>query len=208
MHLGGFVLDLTVGFWLLWPKSRPLATVFTASFHLMNLQLFTIGTFLLPCVYVVIFGHKLPPPLGMFPYVCLATLPVFFDDDWPKRWIARCSRLLIKCLPNTEETKKITTTTAATTTAKRGTETHAKSSRFKVVLMGLYVATQLTLPWSHSVTQVFRNYSFVFVRSSGVGFSVFFNKSRDSRPFLSDTFLNVTRDTITGPTDCTAIHGT
>lgn len=58
VHLGGFVLDLTVGFWLLWPKSRPLATVFTASFHLMNLQLFTIGTFLLPCVYVVIFGHK------------------------------------------------------------------------------------------------------------------------------------------------------
>ena len=43
VHLGGFLLDLTVGFWLLWPKSRPWATFFTASFHAMNSQLFTIG---------------------------------------------------------------------------------------------------------------------------------------------------------------------
>lgn len=43
VHLGGFFLDLTVGFWLLWPKSRPFALVFAAIFHLMNSQLFSIG---------------------------------------------------------------------------------------------------------------------------------------------------------------------
>ena len=43
VHLGGFLLDLTVGFWLIWPRSRPLAMFFTASFHLMNSQLFSIG---------------------------------------------------------------------------------------------------------------------------------------------------------------------
>lgn len=43
VHLGGLILDLTVGFWLLWPKSRPLALFFATSFHVMNAQLFTIG---------------------------------------------------------------------------------------------------------------------------------------------------------------------
>lgn len=80
----------------------------------------------------------------MFPYVCLATLPVFCDDDWPKRWIAKCPGLLRRCLP--DATKIATTTTR---------ENGGKYSAFKITLMGLYVVTQLVLPWSHSVTQVF-----------------------------------------------------
>ena len=43
VHLGGFLLDLTIGFWLLWPKSRPYAMLFCASFHFMNSQMFSIG---------------------------------------------------------------------------------------------------------------------------------------------------------------------
>lgn len=43
IHWGGFLLDLTIGFWLLWPKSRPVALFFAASFHLMNSQIFSIG---------------------------------------------------------------------------------------------------------------------------------------------------------------------
>ena len=43
VHLGGFLLDLTIGFWLIWSKSRPYAMFFGASFHLMNSQLFSIG---------------------------------------------------------------------------------------------------------------------------------------------------------------------
>ncbi|KZS07639.1 Gamma-glutamyl carboxylase [Daphnia magna] len=127
VHIGGFVLDLTVGVWLLWPKSRPLALFFATSFHMMNAQLFTIG---------------------MFPYVCLATLPVFCDDDWPKRWIAKCRGLLRRCLP--DATKIATTTTR---------ENGGKYSAFKITLMGLYVVTQLVLPWSHSVTQGYNNWT-------------------------------------------------
>ena len=43
VHLGGFLLGLTIGFWLLWPKSRPIAMFFCASFHVMNSQMFSIG---------------------------------------------------------------------------------------------------------------------------------------------------------------------
>lgn len=81
----------------------------------------------------------------MFPYVCLATLPVFCDDDWPKRWIARCPGLLRKCLPNVTKITNV----GDFPVKKRG-----KNSSFKLTLMGLYVVTQLALPWSHSVTQV------------------------------------------------------
>ena len=57
VHLGGFILDLTVGFWLLWPKSRPLALFFATSFHVMNAQLFTIGI-LLPSFYYIAMRRK------------------------------------------------------------------------------------------------------------------------------------------------------
>ena len=46
VHYGGFVLDLTIGFWLLWSKSRPYAIFFGSSFHMMNSRLFAIGTLL------------------------------------------------------------------------------------------------------------------------------------------------------------------
>lgn len=43
VHLGGLIIDLSIGFFLLFDKTRPLAFVFGASFHLMNSQLFSIG---------------------------------------------------------------------------------------------------------------------------------------------------------------------
>jgi len=46
VHIGGFLLDLTLGFWLLWPKARPFAMLIGASFHLMNSRLFAIGEYL------------------------------------------------------------------------------------------------------------------------------------------------------------------
>jgi vitamin K-dependent gamma-carboxylase len=162
VHLGGFILDLTVGFWLLWPKSRPLALFFATSFHMMNAQLFTIGIYSsLLFYYIAMEGGKKTISLnliyhqpkttffflfkGMFPYVCLATLPVFCDDDWPKRWIAGCPGLLRKCLPDA---------TKITNVCDSPVEKRGKNSSFKLTLMGLYVVTQLALPWSHSVTQV------------------------------------------------------
>lgn len=175
VHLGGFFLDLTVGFWLLWPKSRPLALFFATSFHVMNAQLFTIGIFssLLfttsRCggkkeegkkkqflLYLIYHQPKTTffPSKGMFPYVCLATLPVFCDDDWPKRWIARCPGLLRKCLPDATKITYVADDSPAAAINDSPVEKRGKNSTFKITLMGLYVVTQLALPWSHSVTQV------------------------------------------------------
>ena len=171
VHLGGFILDLTVGFWLLWPKSRPLALFFATSFHVMNAQLFTIGTVYSPpffllhrdmggkkqfLLYLIYHQPKTTffPSKGMFPYVCLATLPVFCNDDWPKRWIARCPGLLRKCLPDATKITYVADDSPAAAINDSPVEKRGKNSTFKISLMGLYIVTQLALPWSHSVTQV------------------------------------------------------
>ncbi|XP_034255208.1 vitamin K-dependent gamma-carboxylase isoform X2 [Thrips palmi] len=64
VHIVGFTLDLTIGFWMWLDATRPVAFIFCAMFHLMNSRLFMIG---------------------MFPYVCLATMPLFCHNDWPRR---------------------------------------------------------------------------------------------------------------------------
>ncbi|XP_050676122.1 vitamin K-dependent gamma-carboxylase [Leptidea sinapis] len=64
VHWFVFMFDLTIAFWMMWAKSRNTAMVFCALFHLMNSRLFKIG---------------------MFPWVCLATMPLFYPFDWPRR---------------------------------------------------------------------------------------------------------------------------
>ncbi|CAH2232616.1 jg14809 [Pararge aegeria aegeria] len=63
VHWFVFVFDLTVALWMMWSRTRHVAMVFCALFHLMNSRLFSIG---------------------MFPWVCLATMPLFYPFDWPK----------------------------------------------------------------------------------------------------------------------------
>nr|XP_012134614.1 PREDICTED: vitamin K-dependent gamma-carboxylase [Megachile rotundata] len=67
VHWFGFIFDLTVGFWMLFDKTRVPAMIFCTAFHLMNSRLFSIG---------------------MFPYVCLATMPLFCSTDWPRRLVS------------------------------------------------------------------------------------------------------------------------
>uniref|UniRef100_A0A2A4ISY8 HTTM-like domain-containing protein n=1 Tax=Heliothis virescens TaxID=7102 RepID=A0A2A4ISY8_HELVI len=69
VHWFVFLFDLTVALWMMWSITRHVAMVFCALFHLMNSRLFRIG---------------------MFPWVCLATMPLFYPFDWPKTLAAYC----------------------------------------------------------------------------------------------------------------------
>ncbi|OWF37824.1 vitamin K-dependent gamma-carboxylase-like [Mizuhopecten yessoensis] len=64
VHICGLMLDMFIGFFLFFDKTRPVALFFGSSFHFMNSQLFNIG---------------------MFSYTMLATLPLFCYPDWPRR---------------------------------------------------------------------------------------------------------------------------
>lgn len=63
VHWFGAFFDLTITFFLIYKHTRPTASLVAASFHLMNSQLFSIG---------------------MFPWVCLVELPIFYSPNWPR----------------------------------------------------------------------------------------------------------------------------
>ncbi len=65
MSWAGALFDLTVPFWLSWKKARPYAYAVVVGFHAMTGMLFQIG---------------------MFPWLMIASTPVFFDPDWPRRF--------------------------------------------------------------------------------------------------------------------------
>ncbi|XP_043275488.1 vitamin K-dependent gamma-carboxylase isoform X2 [Venturia canescens] len=81
VHWFGFIFDLTVGFFMLFPRTRIPAMVFCTAFHLMNSRLFSIG---------------------MFPYVCLATMPLFCSPDWPRK-LKACLNGGSTCVPESSE---------------------------------------------------------------------------------------------------------
>lgn len=62
----GAVFDLTIVGWLLWHRSRPAAYVVLVVFHAATGLLF---------------------PIGVFPWVMVLATLVFFDPDWPRRFV-------------------------------------------------------------------------------------------------------------------------
>ena len=63
---GGLLLDLLVVPFLLWRKTRPFAFLAALLFHLTNARLFSIG---------------------IFPWFMIAATAVFFNPDWPRRFL-------------------------------------------------------------------------------------------------------------------------
>ena len=70
---GGLLLDLTIGFLLLWRQTRLPAFLALLFFHLMNKWLFNIG---------------------IFPYLMIAAIILFVDPDWPRK-ILRGAQLVL-----------------------------------------------------------------------------------------------------------------
>jgi len=60
----GFCFDTTAPFFLLWRRTRPYAFVCVVLFHAATSILF---------------------PIGMFPWIMIASATVFFEPDWPRR---------------------------------------------------------------------------------------------------------------------------
>ena len=81
MSWAGAIFDLTIVGWLLWHRTRPFAFTVLISFHLMTWQLF--------------------PMLGMFPWLMMGSMLIYWPPDWPRQ-IARRLKLpfVTSCLPN------------------------------------------------------------------------------------------------------------
>lgn len=98
---------------------RPFASLFCVAFHLMNSSLFSIG---------------------MFPWLCLTQMPLFFERDWPRKWILFF-------------TKGIQSENVKLNTITRNTKTQNKFwKRVITSFLLIYCSLQAALPYSHSLT--------------------------------------------------------
>uniref|UniRef100_A0A1B0F0M8 HTTM-like domain-containing protein n=1 Tax=Phlebotomus papatasi TaxID=29031 RepID=A0A1B0F0M8_PHLPP len=118
IHWFGFVFDLTIAFFLIWKRSRALATLVAAAFHLMNSRLFTIG---------------------MFPWVCLVEIPLFYSTEWPRRIFSGSHERKLE-----ERTEKF-----------QASSKQKSRTRWIMFYMGL----QLFLPYSHFITKGYNNWT-------------------------------------------------
>ncbi|KAH8301077.1 hypothetical protein KR018_000526 [Drosophila ironensis] len=113
--------DLSIAFFMTMRKTRWLVTPFMLSFHLMNSRLFVIG---------------------MFPWVCLAEVPLFFSFDWPRKIHCRSD--------NTQPPVAV----KARSVAQPGILARLRTC----VILG-YCALQLFLPYSHFITKGYNNWT-------------------------------------------------
>ncbi|KAH8338996.1 hypothetical protein KR074_000308 [Drosophila pseudoananassae] len=107
--------DLSIAFFMTLEKTRLLVTPFMISFHLMNSRLFVIG---------------------MFPWVCLAEVPLFFSFDWPRRLWTSKSQL------GSSDPKQ-----------------PGILARSRTCLIIGYCGLQLFLPYSHFITKGYNNWT-------------------------------------------------
>ncbi|KAK9503159.1 hypothetical protein O3M35_011787 [Rhynocoris fuscipes] len=140
IHIFGFLLDLTIGFLMYFNRTRPGATIFLTMFHLMNSQMFSIG---------------------LFPYVCLATMPLFYENNWPKQVLKKIERLKFNvdtencvnnsCCYDMQSSKKVT--------GARDKTKHSIKKQIVAVLLIFHVIIQLFLPYSHFITKGYNNWT-------------------------------------------------
>ncbi|XP_050074053.1 vitamin K-dependent gamma-carboxylase [Anopheles maculipalpis] len=126
VHWFGCIFDTTVVFFLVYGPTRKLATLFASAFHLMNSRLFHIG---------------------MFPWVCLSQLPLYYSFSWPRRLFryGNSTPLSPGCEHTEQDIKKH--------------RKHHHRRKWKMLAMLTYCALQLFLPYSHFLTKGYNNWT-------------------------------------------------
>ncbi|KAF6103507.1 gamma-glutamyl carboxylase [Phyllostomus discolor] len=137
VHWCGLLLDLSAGFLLFFDASRSIGLLFVTYFHCMNSQLFSIG---------------------MFPYVMLASSPLFCSPEWPRKLVSNCPKRLQELLPLKAAPQPSASCMYKRNRAKGGEKPglrHQLGAAFTL----LYLLEQLFLPYSHFLTQGYNNWT-------------------------------------------------
>ncbi|OXU20747.1 hypothetical protein TSAR_007390 [Trichomalopsis sarcophagae] len=153
VHWFGFIFDLTVGFFMIFDATRLPAMFFCTAFHLMNSRLFSIG---------------------MFPYVCLATMPLFCRVDWPRKLLearthsreklddGECSsRKSRDYFAKDNEAESDVAGRDEGSVGRRSEKRRVRVSRKQKLVVAtllLHVGLQFFLPYSHFLTKGYNNW--------------------------------------------------
>ncbi|KAJ6640786.1 Vitamin K-dependent gamma-carboxylase [Pseudolycoriella hygida] len=116
------IFDATIIFFIIYKPTRRGATILCAIFHLMNSRLFSIG---------------------MFPWLCLTELPLFYDRSWP--------RLLCKSDKKLKTIKR--------DDRRQLSQTIEFRQRLVVCLVLSYCSGQVFLPYSHFITEGYNGWT-------------------------------------------------
>nr|CAB3248933.1 vitamin K-dependent gamma-carboxylase [Phallusia mammillata] len=134
VHLGGFILDFSVGFILFFDKTRWLGFLMCGSFHCMNSQLFRIG---------------------MFPYAMLATMFVFCHCDTFKQFLNS-----FNICGNIFDTASAKQNPSCIYEPKKGEQIKTRWKHVLVTFLTLsYISEQLFLPYSHFITKGYNGWT-------------------------------------------------
>ncbi|XP_058065324.1 vitamin K-dependent gamma-carboxylase [Anopheles bellator] len=135
IHWFGCLFDTTVVFFLIYAPTRRVATVFASAFHLMNSRLFHIG---------------------MFPWVCLTQLPLYYSASWPRRILSREPLLAPVSARETEATQD---TWGSSRESCEQQNHRRRRKRWKMAIMLAYCSLQLFLPYSHFLSPGYNNWT-------------------------------------------------
>ncbi|XP_065361786.1 vitamin K-dependent gamma-carboxylase [Calliphora vicina] len=166
VHWFTAIFDFSIAFLMTCGKTRVLATPFMISFHLMNSRLFIIG---------------------MFPWVCLAQVPMFYSCDWPRKFtldnLKKFYYTTVKqnVMQDNKQPVNDKIEMLETKTQQQLTSTHKKDEpivycnackklvttsgetsvgeRIRSCIILLYCSLQLFLPYSHFLTQGYNNWT-------------------------------------------------
>lgn len=152
VHLGGLTIDLSSGFLLFFDQTRPIAFFFVGMFHIMNSQLFSIG---------------------MFPWMMLATMPLFCHPSWPRKLFQNMPSYLKPVLPADRDLQssphciydkksiKPDEKLKSSVPNDRMAPPTSPSRYHKVIALWIlsYTATQCFLPYSHSITKGYNHWT-------------------------------------------------
>uniref|UniRef100_A0A1A9W7G3 HTTM-like domain-containing protein n=1 Tax=Glossina brevipalpis TaxID=37001 RepID=A0A1A9W7G3_9MUSC len=155
VHWFTAAFDFSIAFFMTSELTRIWATPFMVLFHLMNSRLFVIG---------------------MFPWVCLAQVPMFYSCDWPRKvTLLNCKNVWYKMLKKEAEGKSRKAkyekdSTIPSTNAKASSDLCLKLVKYQIeninliqkcrtLLVLFYCCLQLFLPYSHFITQGYNNWT-------------------------------------------------
>ena len=119
MSWAGAAHDLTIVGWLLWRRTRPFAYFVIIGFHLTTWQLF--------------------PSLGMFPWLMMGSMLIFFSPDWPRtvaQWLG--ARLNLNLAP-----------AAPAIQFEKSNAPRQWLGRLAVIAVAFFALAQILLPFRH-----------------------------------------------------------
>ncbi|CRK95801.1 CLUMA_CG009257, isoform A [Clunio marinus] len=131
IHWFAAVFDTTISFFLICKHTRPIAVIFATAFHLMNSHLFNIG---------------------MFPWVCLVELPLFYEHNWPRTFFRKLKS------SSSFSKRKASMERMSCVNDKNVTTKRTLKKRFTTFLILIYGCLQLFLPFSHFITKGYNNW--------------------------------------------------